>query len=431
MSFSDFVIETHRAGRLTVQPRMGFSSVDEMRQGLLAVRDNALATIGTVTLDSYTRVGDHETARAALQLGSPLNGFPLVAHGPAVARGMLDGVQARHFPVQVRHGSALPQDIFATLIAAGFDATEGGPVSYCLPYGRVPLDRSIAAWRECCQMLAEHEAKTGKAIHLESFGGCMLGQLCPPSLLIAISILEGLFFMHHGVRDLSLSYAQQVSFRQDLAAIKVLRGLADRFLHGSRLHVVLYTYMGVFPRTVGGASDLLAQSARLAAAGGAMRLIVKTPAEAHRIPTVQENIASLEHASEVYESSPRDLTVDQALVDEIGEEALSLIEATLNLDANLDIAIGKAFASGLLDVPYCLHDDNANVSRAFIDQRGLLRWQSPGRMPIRIGKRQEEQMIDMVDPFAFLGMLKSIERRYDAPYLAAPNPIFVTARAEA
>jgi methylaspartate mutase epsilon subunit len=280
-------------------------------------------------------------------------------------------------------------------------------------------------------MLAEHEAKTGKAIHLESFGGCMLGQLCPPSLLIAISILEGLFFMHHGVRDLSLSYAQQVSFRQDLAAIKVLRGLAERFLHGSRSHVVLYTYMGVFPRTVGGASDLLAQSARLAAASGAMRLIVKTPAEAHRIPTVQENIASLEHASEIYETSPRDLAVDQALVDEIGEEALSLIEAVLNLDADLDKAIAKAFASGLLDVPYCLHDDNANASRAFIDQRGLLRWQSPGRMPIRIGKRQEEQMIDMVDPFAFLGMLKSIERRYDAPYLAAPNPIFVTARAEA
>ena len=51
--------------------------------------------------------------------------------------------------------------------------------------------------------------------------------------------------------------------------------------------------MGVFPRRVAGARSLLADSARIAVLGGAQRLIVKTETEAHRIPTVAENLAAL------------------------------------------------------------------------------------------------------------------------------------------
>ena len=144
----------------------------------------------------------------------------------------------------MRHGSAPAENIVTTMIEVGLDCTEGGPVSYCLPYGRTPLRRAVPEWARCCELLAD----TGSA-HLESFGGCLLGQLCPPSLLVATSILEGLFFRRHGLRSISLSYAQQTHAGQDLEALRALRTLAGEFFAGLDWHVVLYTYMGVFPRS--------------------------------------------------------------------------------------------------------------------------------------------------------------------------------------
>src|SRR6476659_7656418 len=70
------------ASRLVVQPRMGMADPEVMAAGIAAVAGLDCPTVATVTIDSYTRVGDHAAAAAALRSGAPLNGFPIVAHGP-------------------------------------------------------------------------------------------------------------------------------------------------------------------------------------------------------------------------------------------------------------------------------------------------------------------------------------------------------------
>ncbi|WP_143466725.1 hypothetical protein [Lentzea kentuckyensis] len=227
---------------------MGFSDPDRMRQGLIATKHAAARTVGTITLDSYTRLGQHAAARRAMGEGSDLNGYPIVAHGAARTRDVVRDVRSGDFPIQVRHGSPDPRDIFAVLTETGLDATEGGPVSYCLPCSRSPLGESVASWRRCCEWLAglrDHGARP----HLETFGGCMMGQLCPPGLLVAISVLEGMFFRQHGVLSISLSYAQQTSPEQDEEAVVALRSLAGALLSDVDWHVVIYAYMGKYPRT--------------------------------------------------------------------------------------------------------------------------------------------------------------------------------------
>ena len=67
-------------------------------------------------------------------------------------------------------------------------------------------------------------------MHLESFGGCMLGPALPAGLLVALSVLEALFFRQHGLRSISLSYAQQTHPGQDLEAVAALRRLAGELL---------------------------------------------------------------------------------------------------------------------------------------------------------------------------------------------------------
>ncbi|GAA2437743.1 methylaspartate mutase [Actinomadura vinacea] len=411
-SFGGFVAGHARAGRLVVQPRMGFGSPEAMRRGLLAVRDADACAAGTITLDSYTRVGAHDRAARALATGADLNGYPLVAHTVQATLAVVDGVVGDGFPVQVRHGSALPSAIVRTALRCGLTATEGGPVSYCLPYSRVPLADAIGDWRTTCELLA----RTPGA-HLESFGGCMLGQLCPPSLPVALSVLEGLFFRWHGLRSVSLSYAQQTNHDQDAEAVAALRLLAEEFLGDLDWHVVLYTYMGVFPRTARGAAALLEESVRLAVATRAERLILKTRAEATRIPTIEDNVVALEeaHAAALRLPEPRRPAPGPDVVrgTEVYREARTLLECVLDLSDDIGAAFVSAFSRGYLDVPYCLHPDNRNRARTFLDRDGRLRWASVGRMPLEPPPRVQDGSGTAPESTELLRMLHWVRERFD------------------
>ncbi|MFJ5548057.1 methylaspartate mutase [Streptomyces sp. NPDC093225] len=422
-SFGAFVAAAAAAGRLVVQPRMGFSDPRRMREGLERTRSAVATTVGTLTIDSYTRVGDLAAARAALAEGTPLNGYPIASHPAGLTRDLLAGVLDPGFPVQVRHGSSRPEPIVRALAAAGLDATEGGPVSYCLPYGRTPLAESVDNWARSCELLAAL-APAPRVPHLESFGGCMLGQLCPPGLLVALSLLEGMFFVRHGIRSVSLSYAQQTDPAQDAEAVRALRRLADEFLPADvDRHVVLYTYMGVFPHTRRGATRLLEASARLAVRAGAQRLIVKTAAEAHRIPTVEENVRALETAAAVAAlTGHREPAVAPDPADsEVYREARTFVEAVLELSDDLGRALRTAFARGVLDVPYCLHPDNAGRSRSFLDAGGRLRWSDVGAMPVVPYVRPGGRTPMTAD--GLLGALHAVAGRYDGPPTGpAPGP---------
>lgn len=445
--FGAFVARARARGDLVVQPRMGMADPLRMRDGLIATRDADAVTVGTITLDSYTRTGDFASARRALAEGVGLNGYPIAAHSADTTRAVLRGVAGAHFPVQVRHGSATPDHIVRALLALGLDATEGGPVSYCLPYSRTPLREAVASWQRSCELLLS-ATEFGAEPHLETFGGCLMGQLCPPSLLIAVSVLEALFFRQQGLSSISLSYAQQADPRQDDEALTVLGRLADELLPDVDHHLVLYAYMGVFPRSPGGARMLLEDAARLAVRAGAARLIVKTTAEAHRIPTVGENVRALETAAAAAADEragrrhalgavalPQESSVRNADVRSAGNrnpgcrqsgyrspgiqdtgieaEARALIGAVLELDADIGRALVRAFAAGYLDLPYCLHPDNAGRSRTSLAPDGRLRWSSVGSMPIA-GLAEDGPSPPILGSAGLISALSQVQRTYDA-----------------
>ena len=381
VDFGAFVRAKRRSGELVVQPRMGFSDPGTMRAGLAATRAADATTVGTLTLDSHTRVGELGAVVEALRAGTDLNGYPIVSYDPAVTEQVLAGIRDETFPVQVRHGSAVPGDIFSALRRTLINATEGGPVSYCLPYGRTPLDESVRNWVRCTEDFALLR-ESGVEPHLETFGGCMLGQLCPPSQLVAISVLEALFFCQHGIRSVSLSYAQQTHQGQDREAVAALRRLCGELLPTSNWHVVIYAYMGVYPTTDRGAYLLLDQAARLAVDSGSERLIVKTVAESRRIPTVAENVAALESAARTARTSAGAEPAPAEADSQTYLEARALVEGVLELAPDIGRALQLAFRQGALDIPYCLHPDNHGRVRSYIDGDGRLRWSAIGRLPL-------------------------------------------------
>jgi methylaspartate mutase epsilon subunit len=381
--FGGMVRRARSRGQVVVQPRMGFASPAMMRAGLVSTAGIPAPTAGTITLDSYTRLGDYRAVHDVIARGGDLNGYPIVTEDHTVTRSMVADLVGAEFQIQVRHGSAAPLDIVRAMAGAGLYATEGGPVSYCLPYGRVPLAESVGNWRHACELLAAGRGP-GAEPHLETFGGCLMGQLCPPALLVAVSVLEAMFFRDHGLRSVSLSYAQQTNHEQDIEAVTALRTLAADYLSDVDWHVVLYTYMGVFPATGRGASLLNREAARLAAQAGADRLIVKTCVEAHRIPTIAENVEALRAAADQVAATADDVHPDAPPAGGATlAEARALIQATLELSDDVGHALLLAVRRGYLDVPYCLHPDNAGRARSTIDSQGRLVWASVGGMPLR------------------------------------------------
>jgi methylaspartate mutase epsilon subunit len=425
VSFGSYVASAAARGSLVVQPRMGFSDPERMRDGLVAVRDSRAVTVGTITVDSYTRLGEEATAQAALADGVALNGFPLTTYHWRAVRALLDGIRGSGFPIQVRHGSPQPQRIVGQMIRAGLEATEGGPVSYCLPYGAYPLRLSMVNWRGACELLAEASSAVFTP-HLETFGGCLLGQLCPPALLVAVSVLEGLFFRQHGITSISLSYAQQTSRRQDELALQALRYLACEILPADTdWHVVLYTYMGLYPSTRTGAMRLLAESADLAARSGAARIVVKSTVEAHRIPTVDENVEALEAVADAATQAERAPAPPVLADNTVYRQAKVLVDAVLELCADVGEGLVRAFELGLLDVPYCLHPDNAGRARSYIDRSGWLRWADVGRMPIARDGEGSARMTAS-DLMAGLSYVRDRFDAADAGSMTATEPMTVT-----
>ncbi|MEV7237439.1 methylaspartate mutase [Streptomyces sp. NPDC051020] len=410
VDFGAFVRARRRSGELVVQPRMGFSDPGMMRAGLAATRAANAATVGTLTLDSYTRVGELASVEDALRAGADLNGYPIVSYDSAVTGQVLAGIRDETFPVQVRHGSAVPGDIFTALRRTLINATEGGPVSYCLPYGRTPLNESVRNWVRCTEDFALLR-ESGMEPHLETFGGCMLGQLCPPSQLVAISVLEALFFCQHGIRSVSLSYAQQTHPEQDREAVAALRRLCDELLPTPNWHVVIYAYMGVYPTTEKGAYLLLDQATRLAVDSGSERLIVKTVAESRRIPTVAENVAALESAARTARTAPPAGAAPTEADSQTYLEARALVEGVLELAPDIGRALELAFKQGALDIPYCLHPDNHGRARSYIDGDGRLRWAGIGRLPL--GGLVGRALAREVTSTGLLADLSYVQRAFD------------------
>lgn len=406
--FEQFLSEHRFHNALILQPRMGFSSYEKMYYALSRLSELSFPILGTITLDSLTRnlkmaeIGEH------LRKHQALNGYPIIHYGRERNQELIKPMRENGVPVQIRHGSPQPFLIFKAMIEMGVSITEGGPISYCLPYSRVPLNEAIEQWYRSCLFLAESTPFP----HVETFGGCLMGQLCPPALLLSVAILEAIFFIQCNIESISLSYAQGCSLLQDWAALSALRKLAREYLPEKvRWHCVLYTYMGVFPKTVLGALNLLQDSVLLARMANVERLVVKTMVEAFKIPEIEDTIFALNCAHTASLTNRNHLVFDKEEEEEIYDQAKSIIDAVLNINNDLKQALLKAFDKGILDIPFCLHPNNFRHSECTLSTEGYLKWTKIGNLPFKFrGKRSKNLKISSEN---LLSILTYMQRRYD------------------
>ncbi|WP_405773197.1 methylaspartate mutase [Streptomyces sp. NBC_01538] len=436
---ADVLRDARAAGRLALQPRCGVGSHAQMTTLLQDLERHARPDILTLTIDSYTRLKQFDTARRVLERNpADLNGYPLVTHGWVRGRQLNEAVAA---PLEIRHGTPDARLLFEVTVASGITSFEGGGISYNLPYCKdIPLAESLAAWRDVdarCGELARH----GLVVDRETFG-TLTAVLVPPSISLAISVLEAVAAAREGVRCISVAYPQGGHFEQDVAALRAIPELAARYLPtGLEVHAVLHEFMGVFPKQRPHAEDLILYGALVARLGGASKLISKTYQEAHGIPDTRANIDGLLLASRANSPLLDFITLDE---DRIGtelewilREVAEIVEPILST-ADLHKEIPVAFEEGRLDIPFSA---SRSARSAIIPRRagdGAIRYFATGSLPFSDRTRRhheqslaaggESRLGDMVkgltsDINYFLGIFGESTGAGAAREAVAENPV--------
>ncbi|GAB1326619.1 methylaspartate mutase [Streptomyces sennicomposti] len=368
---------------VAIQPRCGVGGHTEMLELLRALDTGAQPDILTVTIDSHTRLGRFEEAtRLAATDPAALNGYPLVAHGWRRGRELVESVSV---PVEIRHGSPDARRLFRVAMAAGATSFEGGGISYNLPYCKdVPLAESLAHWREVDAMTGDLE-RAGLTVDREFFG-TLTGVLTPPSLSLAIGVIEAALAAAEGVTCLSVSYPQGGNVAQDVAALRAVPELARRYLPaGVEVYPVLHEFMGVFPARRAHAEQLIFHGALTARLGGAAKLVTKTHQEALGIPDAQANIDGMRLAAVANSPLLDFVTVDAERVEEelawLLDEVDDLVAPVVGA-ADPARAVVAAFADGTLDVPFSASRYARGDVLPCRDASGAVRYAVTGALPL-------------------------------------------------
>lgn len=377
---------------MLIQPRSGVPLVDEQIRLFKAFK-SAGAQVLSYQVDSMTRNNNYAGVEVAIRESrangiSTLNGFPVINHGVQGLRQIISEVKA---PLQTRHSTRDPRLLAEISYAGAVTSFEGGAISYNIPYYKdYPLDESVKNWQHVDRLTGLYYQRYELVLDREFFG-TLTATLIPPCLALATNIIETLLAVRQGVKSVSLGYAEQGHRVQDIAAIRTMRQLAGEFLSNLgykdvRINTVFHQYMAAFPPHPERAAELIYQSAITASLSGATRVIVKTPSEAYKIPTMVDNIQGLNLVQRGV-AQARTLQVDEVRVAEECAHIRREVEAILNsiiFCGHGDIAKGvvKGFQKGFLDIPFSPSIYNRGEIMTARDTEGAVRLLSTGHLQL-------------------------------------------------
>lgn len=383
-----------QAGRrdTLLQPRAGVTLAEDQLE-LFRVFRTAGASVVSYQVDSLTRSNRYQEAELAVREArasgiSSLNGFPVVNHGVGQLRRISSEID---IPIQTRHSTRDPRLLAEISYAGGVTAYEGGPISYNIPYFKdYPLAEAIPRWQYVDRLTALYYEQFGILLDREYFG-VLTATLIPPCLAIVTGILEAILSVQQGVRSVTLGYAEQGHRVQDIAAIHTMRAMTREILSNlgyKDVHVgaVFHQYMAAFPEDFEMASDLIFESAVTGALAGADRILIKTPVEALRIPSMNDNLHALTLARRGLEAA-KHLAVDMELVEQesyfIRREVQAIFDSVVMCGGgSIAHGIVKAFEKGWIDIPFApsIHSLGRVVTARDVD--GAVRFLSPGNLQL-------------------------------------------------
>jgi methylaspartate mutase epsilon subunit len=383
----------HAERRCLTQPRGGFATFAMQRDLMVALDREGLADIVPTTTDSYTRNELFDQAQRGLEESeregrSLLNGFPLVNYGVEVARELVDAIDK---PAIMLTGTSMPKLTGEIGYAAGYSGYLGSGIAYTVSYIKeLSIADGIRNYQYLDRLVAEYGAR-GVELHRRQ-PGFLTGTNIPPCIAIAIALLDALLAAAQGVKQYGLELGQTLHLVQDAAAIAACESLAQEYLARAG-HRDVFTpvtslhWMGAWPYDDAQATALVAYGGTLAAIGGATSVTTKSIEEAHGIPTPKANAEGL-RTTRMAIYLARGIRLDGLPAYEreralIATEVRAIVDRVLEMgDGDAAVGAVRAFAAGVLDVPWSPNRHVASRILPARDADGYLRIVDPAAVPI-------------------------------------------------
>lgn len=374
-----------------IQPRTGVAHTGDEVDLLLYLRENGL-DISSIQLDAASRKKMYGKAltgvlRSEKGKTSFLNGYPVPVHG---VEGIEEIVRAIDTPFQLRAGSPDHRLVYEIGLAGGASSLEGGFICYLFPYDKFtsPVE-SLEYWKYIDKLASRYHRHFNVIINREYFGP-LTCCLIEPAIAICINIVQAILSAKSGVKCISVGLAEQGNRHQDIAAIWVLDKMTRWYLASYgfgevTVTTVYHQYMAAFPTDVDKARDLILNSAITGALARATRMLTKTHVEAHHIPGKEDNADCLKLIRKGLPMA-KEIVVDgvklQAEMRLLEREVRALIQAVENLgDGSVARGTIRAFAEGILDIPFSPSPYNRNRLITARDKDGAIRFVNPDHFP--------------------------------------------------
>ncbi|EYF01035.1 Methylaspartate mutase, E subunit [Chondromyces apiculatus DSM 436] len=378
---------------LLLQPRAGIALLEGQLEMFRRFKRQGLRVL-SYQVDSLTRQGDYagaaEGLRASQNAGaSTLNGLPVVNYGVGPLRRVISTIGV---PLQTRHSARDPRLLAEISYASGVTSFEGGAIGYNIPYYRdYPLEDAIHAWQHVDRLTGLYHEEFGIVLDRELFGP-LTATLIPPCLALVATLVEAVLAIQQGVKCVSLGYAEQGNRAQDIAAMRTLRQMAHEMAHhlGYRdvqINTVFHQYMAAFPGSHARAEALIEHSATTAALAGATRIITKTPVEALRIPSVEDNLRGIALATRGVAAAAGVSPDEPRIAREVSmlrAEVDDLLDSLLRCGGgSFTRGVVEAFRCGYLDVPFSPSVHNRGLVATARDVDGAVRFLNAGNLQLR------------------------------------------------
>ncbi len=388
----DVIRAAHREGRTLVQPRGGFGTLEMHLDLVRRLETDGLADILPTTTDSYTRNERFHEAEKGMEesrrLGrSMLNGLPVVNLGVKACRRIIDAIDR---PAIMLTGTAMPRLTGEITLAAGYTAWLGSGIAYTTSYTKdVSIAQGIRSYQYLDRLTALY-AERGVEIHRRQ-PSFLTGTLIPPSIAIAVGVLDCLLAAYQGVRHYGIELGQCLCLPQDVAAIEVTPGLCAEYLARLGLPeaftpVTSLHWMGAWPQDEAQAAAIIAYGGTIAALGGAVSVTTKSTHEALGIPTPEANADGLRTTRAAIRlthglrlSGLPEVALEREWT---AREVRAILDRTLDMgDGDVALGVVRAFEAGVLDVPWSPNREVKSQVLPARDAGGAIRMVAFGNLP--------------------------------------------------
>jgi methylaspartate mutase epsilon subunit len=371
---------------------MGTATVEQQLELLTYIDKEGQANLLGTSVDSFSRQNDYKEAergiRESVEKGrSVLNGFPIVNHGVAGFRRI---IQAVNSPISMRYGAADTRLIDEIGYAGGHTAgSTDALMDFWHHHSRIPLETVISTHRYVQRLIGYYEAH-GVPLCASCQG--LYGAGIPPALQMAAILVQILMIAEQGVKHMRFHIAAHGNLAQDVATANVLRKLAHEYLNQYGYHDV-ETYLSVsfslvqYPLEPGAAFAVAFMNTLMTKLCGAQANDIRTVAEAKGIPTKEDtaytfrSVRIMENLIKAQEIAvdPKALAVEEQIVE---QEVRSIFDKVLEFgDGDVVPGTIQAVKSGVMDNPFATNPTSPCKVMGIKDAEGAIRYLNHGHLP--------------------------------------------------